>query len=295
MFTENTFDENFEEKEEYDNTAIIDDSVKLYLNQISNIPLLTLEEEKLLGEKIAKGDKVAKDKLINHNLLLVVSIAKKYKGCGLPFLDLIQEGNIGLMRAAEKFDVSLGFKFSTCATWWIKQAIGRALENQGRAIKLPSNVSELVNKIKKANNYLTCKLEKEPTPKEIADYLNIDLEKIEVALEMSQTIGSLDSPVGDDEDVTLGELVLDEGFEHPLQRLIKEANKNTILQVLETLTEREKIILIERFGLCNESPKTLEEIGTELNITKERVRQLETKALKKLRHPARTKMLKECM
>lgn len=281
------------QEEDCDTSALITDSVKLYLNQISNIPLLTFDQEQELAKRIADGDREAASQLAEHNLRLVVSIARKYRGCGLPFLDLIQEGNIGLMRAVDKFDASKGYRFSTHATWWVRQAIGRALADQSRTIRIPAHIAELIGKIKTISIPLTQELGHAPSDIELAAALNIEIDKIRVALDMSNTITSLDTPIGDDEEDSIGDLIADVSIENPLADMIKEDNREIINQVFATLPSREAKILRMRFGLDDGKTATLEEIGAHLGVTRERVRQLETKALRKLRNPSRQKVLME--
>lgn len=283
--------------EHYDETSAQADldSVSLYLKQISAIPLLSAEEEKALGIRIAEGDKKAADELVSHNLRLVVSIAKRYRGCGISLLDLIQEGNIGLMKAAEKFDLEKGCRFNTHATWWIRQTINRSLADKSRTIRIPSNVSELVNKIKKVSTPMTQKLNRFPTPQELSAELGIEIEKIETALDMSQMISSLDVPIGEDEETSVGDLIADPHLENPLKKLTEECNKEIIEAVLSTLTPREADVLRRRFGIETGEPQTLEEIGQSYGVTRERIRQIETKAMRKMRNPMRVKVLKEAL
>ena len=283
--------------ENYDETsAQMDlDSVSLYLKQISNIPLLTAEEEKELGLKIADGDKKAVDKLVSHNLRLVVSIAKRYRGCGIPLLDLIQEGNIGLMKAAEKFDLNKGCRFNTHATWWVRQTINRSLADKSRTIRIPSNVSELVNKIKKVSAPMIQKLNRFPTSEELSAELGIEIDKIETALDMSQAVASLDVPVSEDEETNMGDLIADPHLENPIKKLTEECNKEIVESVLSTLTKREADVLRRRFGIETGEPQTLEEIGQSYGVTRERIRQIETKAMRKMRHPMRVKVLREAL
>lgn len=283
-----------EENLDYDPTLLVSDGVKMYLNQINEIPLLTFEEEKELGRKIAAGDQRALHALVEHNLRLVVSVAKRYCGCGLSFMDLIQEGNIGLMRAAEKYDAERGFRFSTLATWWIRQAISRALTDNSRTIRIPANVTELIGKIKKISLPMTQELGRAPTEEELSVALEVDKEKIHITMEMMHSVSSLDVPVGEDDETTVGDMVADNDSENPYNEIFKEVNKEIIRNVFDTLTEREANILKMRFGLETDKPNTLEEIGESYGISKERVRQIETKALRKLRHPVRARMLKEC-
>ena len=283
--------------ENYDETsAQMDlDSVSLYLKQISNIPLLTAEEEKELGLRIADGDKKAMDKLVSHNLRLVVSIAKRYRGCGIPLLDLIQEGNIGLMKAAEKFDLDKGCRFNTHATWWVRQTINRSLADKSRTIRIPSNVSELVNKIKKVSAPMIQKLNRFPTSEELSAELGIEIDKIETALDMSQAVASLDVPVSEDEETNMGDLIADPHLENPIKKLTEECNKEIVESVLSTLTKREADVLRRRFGIETGEPQTLEEIGQSYGVTRERIRQIETKAMRKMRHPMRVKVLREAL
>lgn len=283
------------EVEDYDPSGLVGDSVKLYLQQISDIPLLSFDEEKILATRIATGDTEAANTLVEHNLRLVVSIAKKYMGCGLSLLDLVQEGNIGLIKAAEKYDAAKGFRFSTYATWWIRQTISRALSDQSRAIRIPANVAELTGKIKKVSNTLTQKLGRAPTEEEIADAIGIEVDKVRVAMDMSQAVSSLDVAVGDDDDTTVGDLQPDNHAENPMTKLVAEANRGIIETVFATLSDREAEVLRLRFGLDSDQPRTLEQVGQELGVTRERIRQIETKALRKMRNPLRMRMLKEAM
>lgn len=285
----------FEEDDssDLDYSGIVEDSTRFYLKEISKIPLLSYEEEKSLAERIATGDQEAVDELVRHNLRLVVSIAKKYKGCGLPLLDLIQEGNVGLIEGAKKFDLSKGYRFSTYATWWVRQKIGRALSDQSRNIRIPAHIAELVSKIKRVSGPMTQELGRAPTEEEIAEKLGVEVDKVKVALDMSQATTSLDVPVGDDDDATIGDLQADNNAVNPYYNLVAEANKDIINSVFDTLGEREANILRMRFGIDYDHAHTLEEIGQVLGVTRERVRQLETRALRKMRHPARVNVLKE--
>ena len=284
------------EEDNYDvNDVVILDGVKAYLKSIANHPRLTFDEEKELSVRALKGDKDAINKLVECNLLLVVSIAKKYYGCGLPLLDIIQEGNLGLMRAAEKYDGTKGFRFSTYATYWIRQAISRALGEQSRTIRIPANMVELLSKIKKAIAELTQKNGKAPAEKEIAEYLNVELEKIQTVMDMSQAVGSLDNAVDDDGETCVGDLIADHNAENPLMELIKEANSQIITNVFNTLDEREANILRMRFGINYDKAMTLEEVGKHFGLCKERIRQIENKAIRKLRNPIRANLLKEAM
>jgi len=278
-----------------DDSVIVTDSIKIYLKQISNTPLLSQEEEIKLAKKMSQGDIDARSKLIEHNLRLVVSIAKRYCGCGMSFLDLIQEGNLGLMRAAEKYDYTKGYRFSTCATWWIRQGISRALSDQSRTIRIPVHIMEVLGKIKKIIPILIQDLGRTPTDEEIAEKLKIDVEKVKDTLSFSDIPSSLDVPVGEDEDAEVGDLVADTKIETPWEHILKQVNEQIINEVFSTLTPREAVILKKRFGLNGEDAQTLEDIGKELNLSRERIRQLEAKALSKLRNPVRAKVLKECL
>lgn len=271
------------------------DGIKMYLKSIGNHPRLTFEEEKALSVRALNGDKTAIDELVNCNLLLVVSIAKKYYGCGLPLLDIIQEGNIGLIKAAEKYDGSKGFRFSTYATYWIRQSISRALGDQSRTIRIPSNVIELLNKIKKANTELTQTLNRKPTEEELAKYIGVELEKVQTALDMSQATTSLDITVDDDGETSMCDLIADKKVKNPLDKLIAEANSNVVKNILSTLSDKENKVLTLRFGIDREKGLTLEEVGQEMGVTRERIRQIESKALRKLRNPMRASMLRECL
>lgn len=282
-----------EDSSELDYSGIVGDSTRFYLKEISKIPLLTFEEERQLAQKVAAGDQEAADEMVLHNLRLVVSIAKRYSGCGLPLLDLIQEGNAGLIEAVQKYDLSKGFRFSTYATWWVRQKIGRALSDQSRSIRIPANVAELVSRIKKVMGSMTQKLGRTPTEEEIAAELGVEADKVKVALDMSQAVSSLDVPVGDDDETTVGDLQADHAAENPMANLIAEANKQVINSVFDTLNEREANVLRMRFGIDHDHAHTLEEIGNELGVTRERVRQIETRALRKMRNPARMAILKE--
>ena len=284
-----------EDDEELDYSGIVEDSTRFYLKEISKIPLLTFEEEKALAIRIADGDEEAVDEMVLHNLRLVVMVAKKYKGCGLPLLDLIQEGNTGLIEGAKKFDLSKGYRFSTYATWWIRQKIGRALSNQSRNIRIPAHIAELTSKIKRAYGPLTQQLGRTPTEEEVAEYIGSDIDKVRVALDMSQATASLDVPVGEDDDATIGDLQPDNNAVNPYHNLVAEANKEIINSVFDTLGEREANILKLRFGIDTDHPHTLAEVGEILGVTRERVRQLEVKALIKLRNPVRKKILMEAM
>lgn len=282
-----------EEYEAADNVVL--DGVKAYLKSIGNHPRLTEDEEVELSKKALKGDTAAIHRLVECNLLLVVSIAKRYQNSGMPLLDLIQEGNLGLMKAAEKYDGTKGFRFSTYATYWIRQAISRALGEQSRTIRLPANMIDLSSKVKRASQELYQQNAKEPTEEEIADYLGVELEKVQTVLDMSHTVISLDTPIDDSGETNMIDLVEDTQTDNPLAKLISEANSQIIASVFDTLGAREAEILRMRFGIGRIKPMTLEEVGQHYGLTRERIRQLENKAIRKLRHPARARMLREAM
>lgn len=276
--------------------SFADDSVRLYLREIGKIPLLTPDEETELAYKILEGDKKAKDKMVEANMRLVVSIAKRYGGRGLDFLDLIQEGNTGLLRAVEKFDPDKGFKFSTYATWWIRQAITRAIADQARTIRIPVHMVETINKVLRTTRRLTQELNREPTTEEIAKEMDMDPEKVEYVMKIKQDIASLDASVGrdgDDEDSVLGDFVEDEERVTPEDSAATQLLKEQIAEILGTLSEREQKIVKLRFGIGGGRPHTLEEVGAEFSVTRERIRQIEAKALSKLRKHKDTKKLHE--
>lgn len=275
--------------------VVVLDGVKAYLKSIGNHPRLDFTQEKELSEKALKGDQAAINRLVECNLLLVVPIAKRYYGCGLPLLDLIQEGNLGLITAAKKYDGTKGWRFSTYATYWIRQSISRALGDQSRTIRIPANMVELLGKIRKATNELTLKLRRQPSDEEIAKHLDVELEKVQTILDISQAVSSLDVAVDEDGETSVGDLVADHNAESGYGNLVKEANSQIIRDVLETLPTREADIMKMRFGIDNEKAMTLEEVGKVYGITKERIRQIENKAIRKLRHPARARLLKEAM
>ena len=276
------------------NDIIIIDSTKIYLQEADNFELLTVEKEQELGKRIADGDMEARNELVEANLRLVVSIAKRFKGCGISFLDLIQEGNLGLITAADKFDYSKGNRFTTFATWWIRQYISRALADQSRTIRMPAYMVEIYNKIKATTSELSIELERNPTPEEIAKKMGIEVDKVEDVLDVAQSVISLDAPIGDeDEDTSFGDLLPDTNSESPINKIMKEQNKEVIDNIFKTLEDREAKIIKYRFGFDDIEPKTLEEIGEILGLSKERIRQIETKALRKLRNPLRANALKE--
>lgn len=291
-------DEAREMNDSYEMSAedvVVLDGVKAYLKSIGNHPRLNFDQEKELSERALAGDREAVNTLVECNLLLVVSVAKKYYGCGLPLLDLIQEGNLGLIKAAEKYDGSKGWRFSTYATYWIRQAISRALGDQSRTIRIPANMIELLSKVKKASAELTQKLGRQPSDKEIADHLKVELEKVQTVLDISQATTSLDTPVDDEGETCMGDLIADHSAENPFANLVKEANSQIVEAVLSTLSGREAEVLRMRFGIGRDKGMTLEEVGTHYGVTRERIRQIENKAIRKLRNPMRAKMLKEAM
>lgn len=276
--------------------AFADDSVRMYLREIGKIPLLTPEEEAKLAQKIVKGDKKAKDKMVESNMRLVVSIAKRYGGRGLDFLDLIQEGNTGLIRAVDKFDPDKGFKFSTYATWWIRQAITRAIADQARTIRIPVHMVETINKVLRTTRKLTTELNREPTNEEIAEALDMEPEKIDYVMRIKQDIASLDASIsrdGDDEESVLGDFVEDEERDSPEESAANQILKEQLSEIIATLTDREQKIIRLRFGIGGGRPHTLEEVGAEFDVTRERIRQIEAKALAKLRKNKDTKKLHE--
>lgn len=274
--------------------AAMDDPVKVYLKEIGKVPLLTPEEEIELAIRIADDDENAKKRLAEANLRLVVSIAKRYVGRGLQFLDLIQEGNLGLIKAVDKFDYTKGFKFSTYATWWIRQAITRAIADQARTIRIPVHMVETINKVKKASSLLLHMNGREPTPDEIADYLeDMTVDKVREILRVAQEPVSLETPIGEEEDSHLGDFIPDDEALAPADAASMSLLKEQLAEVLKTLTPREEKVLSLRFGLEDGNPKTLEEVGREFNVTRERIRQIEAKALRKLRHPSRSKKLRD--
>ena len=271
----------------------VDEPIKMYLREIGQIPLLNYEEEIELAQKVLEGDDDAKQKLIESNLRLVVSIAKKHTNRGLKMLDLIQEGNMGLMKAVEKFEYEKGFKFSTYATWWIRQAITRAIADQGRTIRIPVHMIETINKIKKESRIILQETGKEPTAEELSKKLELPVDKVKAILEMNQDPISLETPVGSEEDSELGDFVEDDKFLNPYDATTRVLLKEQLDEVLKTLNEREEMVLRYRYGLDDGSPKTLEEVGKIFNVTRERIRQIEGKALRKLRHPSRRKKLED--
>jgi len=271
----------------------IDDPVKVYLKEIGRVPLLTPEEETALAIRIIEGDDAAKKRLSEANLRLVVSIAKRYVGRGMQFLDLIQEGNLGLIKAVEKFDYTKGFKFSTYATWWIRQAITRAIADQARTIRIPVHMVETINKVKKVSSQLLHKNGKEPNAEEIANELAMPVDKVREIMRVAQEPVSLETPIGEEEDSHLGDFIPDDDAPAPADAASHTLLKEQLDEVLGSLTEREAKVLRLRFGLEDGRPRTLEEVGKEFEVTRERIRQIEAKALRKLRHPSRSKKLKD--
>ena len=275
-----------------DTIVSTDDPVRIYLKEIGRVPLLTPDEETEIAEKILDGDEEASRRLVEANLRLVVSIAKRYLGRGMQFLDLIQEGNLGLMKAVEKFDHTKGFKFSTYATWWIRQAITRAIADQARTIRIPVHMGETINKIKKASSQLLHENGHEPSIEEIAEYLNTPVDRIREAMRASQEPVSLETPIGEEEDSHLGDFIPDDSAITPQDAASQSMLKEQLNSVLSTLTPREEKVIRLRFGLDDGRPRTLEEVGEVFELTRERIRQIEAKALRKLRHPSRSKKLK---
>ncbi len=271
----------------------INDHVKMYLKEIGKVPLLDSEEEMEIAKRVAEGDEEAKKKLAEANLRLVVSIAKRYVGRGMLFLDLIQEGNLGLIKAVEKFDYTKGFKFSTYATWWIRQAITRAIADQARTIRIPVHMVETINKLIRVSRQLLQEFGREPTPEEIAAELNMMPEKVREILKIAQEPVSLETPIGEEEDSHLGDFIPDTDAPAPYEAASFSLLKEQLMAVLKTLTPREEKVLRLRFGLDDGRTRTLEEVGREFNVTRERIRQIEAKALRKLRHPSRSKKLKD--
>ena len=293
---------NLEEEEEVDMENLdlsvpegisIEDPVRMYLKEIGKVPLLSAEEEIDLAQRMEEGDEDAKKRLAEANLRLVVSIAKRYVGRGMLFLDLIQEGNLGLIKAVEKFDYRKGYKFSTYATWWIRQAITRAIADQARTIRIPVHMVETINKLIRVSRQLLQELGREPTPEEIAEEMNMGVERVREILKISQEPVSLETPIGEEEDSHLGDFIQDDNVPVPADAAAFTLLKEQLVEVLGTLTEREQKVLRLRFGLDDGRARTLEEVGKEFNVTRERIRQIEAKALRKLRHPSRSRKLKD--
>ena len=283
---------------DYDDSAdadvmLPDDSVKSFLKDIGKIPLLSAEEEIKLAERMKNGDETAKNRLIEANLRLVVSIAKKYVRRGMQFLDLIQEGNMGLIKAVEKFDYTKGFKFSTYATWWVRQAITRAIADQARTIRIPVHMVETITRVKKAQSQLLHENGAEPHEEEIAEFLGMSVDKVREIIRIAQDPVSLETPIGEEEDSHLGDFIPDEDAPAPADEACTSMLKQMLGEVLDTLSDREKRVIILRYGLIDGRQRTLEEVGQEFQVTRERIRQIETKALRKLRHPTRSRKLKD--
>ncbi len=271
----------------------IEDPVRMYLKEIGKVPLLSAEEEIELAKKMEQGDENAKKRLAEANLRLVVSIAKRYVGRGMLFLDLIQEGNLGLIKAVEKFDYRKGYKFSTYATWWIRQAITRAIADQARTIRIPVHMVETINKLIRVSRQLLQELGREPTPEEIAEEMDMPVDRVREILKISQEPVSLETPIGEEEDSHLGDFIQDDNVPVPADAAAFTLLKEQLVEVLGTLTEREQKVLRLRFGLDDGRARTLEEVGKEFNVTRERIRQIEAKALRKLRHPSRSRKMKD--
>ena len=286
------------EKELVDTDAIseglaLTDPVRMYLKEIGRVPLLTQEEEQALAQRIEEGDEAAKNQMIEANLRLVVAVAKRYVGRGMHFLDLIQEGNMGLLKAVEKFDYRKGYKFSTYATWWIRQAITRAIADQARTIRIPVHMVETINKVARASHQLVQELGREPNAPEIADFLDLPLSKVEEIMKLSQEPISLETPVGEEDDSHLGDFIQDSEVSEPMEAATANSLREQLEKALSMLTEREAKVLRLRFGFEDGKTHTLEEVGKEFNVTRERVRQIESKALRRLRHPSKSKALRD--
>lgn len=271
----------------------VDDPVRMYLKEIGKVPLLSPEEEIELAKRMELGDENARKRLAEANLRLVVSIAKRYVGRGMQFLDLIQEGNLGLIKAVEKYDYSKGFKFSTYATWWIRQAITRAIADQARTIRIPVHMVETINRLIRTSRQLLQELGREPTPEEIAEKMEMPVDRVREIMKISQDPVSLETPIGEEEDSHLGDFIQDDHVQVPVDAATYTLLHEQLMEVLDTLTEREQKVLRLRFGLDDGRPRTLEEVGRQFNVTRERIRQIEAKALRKLRHPSRSKKLKD--
>ena len=270
-----------------------EDPVRMYLKEIGTVPLLTADEEMELAKRKAQGDESAKERLIEANLRLVVSIAKRYTGRGMSFLDLVQEGNLGLIKGVEKFDYTKGYKLSTYATWWIRQSVTRALADQARTIRVPVHMVETINKLVRVSRQLLQELGREPSPEEIAEAMDIPVERVREIQKISQEPVSLETPIGEEEDSHLGDFIQDDNVPVPAEAAASTLLKEQLVEVLGTLTEREQKVLRLRFGMDDGRARTLEEVGKEFNVTRERIRQIEAKALRKLRHPSRSRKLKD--
>ena len=289
----NEFDKDKELIDQLASEISMDDPVKMYLKDIGKVPLLSADDEVELARRMAEGDEAAKKMLSEANLRLVVSIAKRYVGRGMHFLDLIQEGNLGLMKAVEKFDYQKGFKFSTYATWWIRQAITRAIADQARTIRIPVHMVETINKQVRVSRQLLQELGREPSPREIAEVMGISEERVMEIQRIAQDPVSLETPIGEEEDSHLGDFLEDDNATAPTDQVSFTMLKEQLIGVLDTLTPREEKVLRLRYGIDDGRPRTLEEVGKEFNVTRERIRQIEAKALRKLRHPSRSKKLKD--
>jgi len=285
--------EELEDTDSMMDSFAIDDPVRMYLKEIGKVKLLTSEEEVALAIRMAEGDEEAKKQMAEANLRLVVSIAKRYVGRGMLFLDLIQEGNLGLIKAVEKFNYQKGYKFSTYATWWIRQAITRAIADQARTIRIPVHMVETINKVIRVSRQLLQELGHDPTPEDIADEMGMPVEKVRDILKIAQEPVSLETPIGEEEDSHLGDFIPDEDASEPAEAASFTLLKEQLMEVLDTLTPREKKVLELRFGITDGRTRTLEEVGKEFKVTRERIRQIEAKALRKLRHPSRSKKLKD--
>ena len=290
---EEVTEEEMNETEAVADTFSTDDPVRMYLKEIGKVPLLTPEEEQDLAKRMAEGDEEAKRRMAEANLRLVVSIAKRYVGRGMLFLDLIQEGNLGLIKAVEKFDYTKGYKFSTYATWWIRQAITRAIADQARTIRIPVHMVETINKVIRVSRQLLQELGHDPSAEEIAAEMNMPVDKVRDILKIAQEPVSLETPIGEEEDSHLGDFIPDEDASEPSEAASFSLLKEQLMEVLDTLTPREKKVLELRFGIVDGRTRTLEEVGKEFNVTRERIRQIEAKALRKLRHPSRSKKLRD--
>ena len=290
---EEVTEEEMNETEAMADTFSTDDPVRMYLKEIGKVPLLTPEEEQDLAKRMAEGDEEAKRRMAEANLRLVVSIAKRYVGRGMLFLDLIQEGNLGLIKAVEKFDYTKGYKFSTYATWWIRQAITRAIADQARTIRIPVHMVETINKVIRVSRQLLQELGHDPSAEEIAAEMNMPVDKVRDILKIAQEPVSLETPIGEEEDSHLGDFIPDEDASEPSEAASFSLLKEQLMEVLDTLTPREKKVLELRFGIVDGRTRTLEEVGKEFNVTRERIRQIEEKALRKLRHPSRSKKLRD--
>ena len=290
---EEVTEEEMNETEAMADTFSTDDPVRMYLKEIGKVPLLTPEEEQELAKRMAEGDAEAKHRMEEANLRLVVSIAKRYVGRGMLFLDLIQEGNLGLIKAVEKFDYTKGYKFSTYATWWIRQAITRAIADQARTIRIPVHMVETINKVIRVSRQLLQELGHDPSAEEIAAEMNMPVDKVRDILKIAQEPVSLETPIGEEEDSHLGDFIQDDHVQVPVDAATYTLLHEQLMEVLDTLTEREQKVLRLRFGLDDGRPRTLEEVGRQFNVTRERIRQIEAKALRKLRHPSRSKKLKD--